>query len=224
LKNLNWDEKRNPPRALLSRISAAKSLLIGPREFALSVADFADEQVATVYGRYQDELDSAHLLDFDDLLVKTVTLFKESSSVLRRYQDRFVHVLVDEFQDTNVAQYAIVRQLGAGHNNTCVVGDEDQSVYSWRHADIRNILNFERDFPGTRVIILEQNYRSTGTILQAARKMISPNRQRKDKNLFTENEAGERIVVFEAYDENEEANYVASQVERLVATQGIRLR
>ena len=224
LKNLNWDEKRNPPRALLSRISAAKSLLIGPREFALSVADYADEQVATVYGRYQEELDAANLLDFDDLLVKTVTLFNESPSVSRRYQDRFVHVLVDEFQDTNVAQYAIVRQLGAGHNNTCVVGDEDQSVYSWRHADIRNILNFERDFPGTRVIILEQNYRSTGTILQAARKMISPNRQRKDKNLFTENEAGERIVVFEAYDENEEANYVASQVERLVATQGVRLR
>ncbi|MGH2461514.1 MAG: ATP-dependent helicase [Chloroflexota bacterium] len=223
LKDLNWDEKRNPPRALLSRISAAKSLLIGPREFALSVADYADEQVATVYGHYQEALDAASLLDFDDLLVKTVTLFNESAPTLRRYQERYLHVLVDEFQDTNVAQYAIVRQLGSGHNNTCVVGDEDQSVYSWRHADIRNILNFERDFPGTQVIVLEQNYRSTGTILQAARKMIAPNRQRKDKHLFTENDAGERIVVFEAYDENEEANYVASQVERLAATQGIHL-
>lgn len=224
LKDLDWDEKRNPPRALLSRISAAKSVLIGPREFASSADNYADEQTAVVYGRYQEALASADLLDFDDLLMSTVTLLNDCPTVLERYRERFVHILVDEFQDTNVAQYAIVRLLGGGHNNTCVVGDEDQSVYSWRHADIRNILNFERDFPGTRVIVLEQNYRSTRTILQAARKMIAPNRQRKDKSLFTENEVGERIVVFEAYDENEEANYVASQIERLVASQGVRLR
>ncbi|HVC35524.1 MAG TPA: UvrD-helicase domain-containing protein, partial [Chloroflexota bacterium] len=223
LKELNWDEKRNPPRALLSRISAAKSVLIGPREFATSASDYADEQVAIVYGRYQEALAAADLLDFDDLLMSLVNLLVECPTVLERYQQRYVHVLVDEFQDTNVAQYAIVRRLGAGHNNTCVVGDEDQSVYSWRHADIRNILNFERDFPGTRVIVLEQNYRSTSTILRAARKVIAPNRQRKEKSLFTENEAGERIVVFEAYDENEEANYVASQIERLAAGQGLRL-
>jgi DNA helicase-2/ATP-dependent DNA helicase PcrA len=224
LKDLDWDEKRNPPRALLSRISAAKSVLVDPREFAARADNYADEQAAIAYGRYQEALAAADLLDFDDLLTSTVRLFGERPDVLERYQQRFVHILVDEFQDTNVAQYAIVRQLGAGHNNTCVVGDEDQSVYSWRHADIRNILSFERDFPGTRVIVLEQNYRSTRTILQAARKVIAPNRQRKDKSLFTENDVGERIVVFEAYDENEEANYVASQIERLVAAQGVRLR
>ncbi len=224
LKDLDWDEKRNPPRAFLSRISAAKSILVGPREFSASADNFADEQTAIVYSRYQDALAAADLLDFDDLLMSTVRLFTENSSVLQKYRERYSHILVDEFQDTNVAQYAIVRLLGTGHNNPCVVGDEDQSVYSWRHADIRNILNFERDFPGTQVIVLEQNYRSTRTILQAARKMIAPNRQRKEKSLFTENEVGERIVVFEAYDENEEASYVASQIERLVAAQTCRLR
>lgn len=223
LKDLNWDEKRNPPRALLSRISAAKSVLIGPEEFSRSADNYADEQVAIVYGRYQEALRQADLLDFDDLLTCTVQLFDSQPEVLARYRERYRHLLVDEFQDTNVAQYAIVRRLGAGTNDVCVVGDEDQSVYSWRHADIRNILNFERDFPGTRLIVLEQNYRSTATILQAARSLIAPNKQRKEKNLFTENEAGDRIVVFEAYDENEEASYVATQIERLVATGQARL-
>lgn len=222
LKDLNLDEKRNPPSAFLYRISAAKSQLIGPREFRQTADSYVDEQIALVYEHYQEALTSAHLLDFDDLIMQTVSLFRDAPSVLEQYQDRYRHILVDEFQDTNLAQYALVRLLGTRYRNVCVVGDEDQSVYSWRQADIRNILNFESDFSSARVIILEQNYRSTGTILQAAREVITPNTQRKDKRLFTENETGERIVVFEAYDENEEANYVATQIERLVASGTVR--
>ena len=223
LKELEFDEKRNPPRAFLSRISAAKSKLIGPSEFSIVADDFADEQAAVVYKHYQEHLQAANLLDFDDLIVRTVNLFREFPTVLDQYQERYRHILVDEFQDTNVAQYALVRLLGAKYRNVCVVGDEDQSVYSWRQADIRNILNFESDFHDAQAIVLEQNYRSTRTILQAARSMIAPNRQRKEKRLFTDNEAGERIVVFEAYDENEEGNYVATQVERAAAAGTTRL-
>jgi DNA helicase-2/ATP-dependent DNA helicase PcrA len=223
VKELEWDEKRNPPRLFLQRISAAKSKLLSPAEFSRGADDYADERAAVVYQHYQEALDAANLLDFDDLLVRTVRLFREHPSVLARYQERWVHLLVDEFQDTNLAQYALVRELGARYRNVCVVGDEDQSVYSWRQADIRNILNFESDFPEAQVVVLEQNYRSTRTILQAARAVIAPNRQRKDKRLFTENEVGERITVFEAYDENEEANYAATQIERLAAAGQLRL-
>jgi len=218
LKDLDLDEKRNPPRAMLYRISSAKSKLISPDEFRLTADNYADEQVAVVYSAYQKLLDAAHLLDFDDILVRTVHLFRDSGPVLDRYQQRYRYILVDEFQDTNPTQYALIRLLGSRYRNVCVVGDEDQSIYSWRQADIRNILNFESDFPDAQAVVLDQNYRSTRTIIQAARSVIAPNTQRKDKRLFTENEVGERIVVFEAYDENDEANYVATQIERLVAT------
>ncbi len=224
VRDLEWDDKRTPPRAFLPRISAAKSKLVGPAEYATAAETYDDEQTAVVYRRYQEALEAANLLDFDDLLVRTVHLFREDPRTLERYQERYRHILVDEFQDTNVAQYALVRLLGARDRNVCVVGDEDQSVYSWRQADIRNILNFETDFPDARTIVLEQNYRSTQTILQAARAVIAPNRQRKDKRLFTENEVGDRIVVFEAYDENEEANYVATQIERAVAAGSVRFQ
>ncbi|HLG51888.1 MAG TPA: UvrD-helicase domain-containing protein [Chloroflexota bacterium] len=217
LRELNWDEKRFPPRAMLSYISAAKSLLIEPAEFAVRANSYVEERAAVVYRRYQELLVQHDLLDFDDLIMRTVALFREHPAVLARYRERFQHILVDEFQDTNVAQYTFARLLAAEHRNICVVGDEDQSIYSWRHADIGNILNFERDFPGTHVVVLEQNYRSTRTILQAARRLIAPNTMRKEKSLFTENDVGERIVVFEAYDENEEAGYVATQIERLLA-------
>jgi DNA helicase-2/ATP-dependent DNA helicase PcrA len=217
LRELNWDEKRFPPRAMLSYISAAKSLLIEPAEFAVRANSYVEERAAVVYRRYQELLVQHDLLDFDDLIMRTVALFREHPAVLDRYRERFQHILVDEFQDTNVAQYTFARLLAAEHRNICVVGDEDQSIYSWRHADIGNILNFERDFPGTHVVVLEQNYRSTRTILQAARHLIAPNTMRKEKSLFTENDVGERIVVFEAYDENEEAGYVATQIERLLA-------
>ena len=198
LKELELDEKRNPPRLFMSRISAAKSKLISPSEFSIVADNYADEQAAVVYKHYQERLEAANLLDFDDLIARTVYLFREFPNVLDQYQERYRHILVDEFQDTNLAQYALVRLLGAKYRNVCVVGDEDQSVYSWRQADIRNILNFESDFHDAQAIVLEQNYRSTRTILQAARSMIAPNRPRKEKRLFTDNEAGERIVVFEA--------------------------
>ena len=224
VKELNWDEKRNPPSAFLSRISAAKSHLIGPEEFRRAADSYVDELAAVVYQHYQEELVRADLLDFDDLIMRTVNLFQERPEVLARYQERYQQILVDEFQDTNLTQYALIRLLGQRYRNVCVVGDEDQSVYSWRQADIRNILNFESDFPEARVIVLEQNYRSTQTIIQAAREIIAPNRQRKDKRLFTENARGERIFVFEGFDENDEAQYVATQIERLFASGAVRYR
>lgn len=223
LKDLELDEKRYPPRGFLSQISAAKSTLIGPDEYRRIADSYFEEQAAVVYAHYQEALQAGNLLDFDDLLARTVSLFREEPRTLERYQSRYRNLLVDEFQDTNLAQYALVRLLGRATPDVCVVGDEDQSIYSWRQADIRNILNFEQDFRDARTIVLDQNYRSTRTILQAARAMIAPNTQRKDKKLFTENEVGERIVVFEAFDENEEANYAATQIERLVAARGARL-
>jgi DNA helicase-2/ATP-dependent DNA helicase PcrA len=223
IKDLDLDDKRNPPRAFMARISAAKSKLIDPATYRLTADNYADELVASVFERYQKALDAANLLDFDDLLGQTVRLFREAPRILEAYQEKYLQLLVDEFQDTNIAQYAIVRLLGDRHRNVCVVGDEDQSVYSWRQADIRNILNFEIDFPDARLIVLEQNYRSSRTILPAARAVISPNRERKDKKLFTENASGDRVVVFEAYDENEEANYVVTQIERAVAAGTVRL-
>jgi DNA helicase-2/ATP-dependent DNA helicase PcrA len=223
VKDLDLDDKRNPPRMMLHRISAAKSNLIDPPTFRMTADNYVDEHVAVVYEHYQEALVAANLLDFDDLLVRTVELFHDVPTILQQYQERWQHLLVDEFQDTNIAQYALVRMLGGRYRNVCVVGDEDQSVYSWRQADIRNILNFEHDFPDAKTIVLEQNYRSTGHILSAARAIISPNKNRKDKKLFTDNETGDRLVLFEAGDENEEASYVATQIERAVAAGTARL-
>jgi len=187
LKELNLDEKQHPPRAILSRISNAKSDLKGPTHFADFSASYWEEIVLRVYRRYQELLTASNALDFDDLLMHVVRLFQERPDVLARYQERYVHVLVDEFQDTNVAQYQIVKLIAGRHRNLCVVGDEDQSIYSWRGANFRNVMNFEGDFPGARVILLEQNYRSTKTILDAARRVISSNTMRKEKQLWTEN-------------------------------------
>jgi DNA helicase II / ATP-dependent DNA helicase PcrA len=163
-------------------------------------------------------------MDFDDLLMGTVQLFRSVPEVLQRYQERYLHLLVDEFQDTNVAQYALVKQVGGKHRNVCVVGDPDQSIYSWRSADIRNILNFETDYPELKVVVLEQNYRSTGTILEVAKGVISPNRMRKEKELWTSNPRGSLVTVFEAYNEGEEASYVAREIERLSAREGHALK
>jgi DNA helicase-2/ATP-dependent DNA helicase PcrA len=161
-------------------------------------------------------LEENSALDFDDLLVKTVHLFREGPDVLEKYAQRYLHVHIDEFQDTNVVQYVLARQLASGHGNICVVGDPDQSIYTWRAADLRNILNFERDYPNARVVYLEQNYRSTQNILDSAHGVISINRERKEKNLWTENDRGSAVVVQEAYDEEEEAAFVANEVEALM--------
>lgn len=214
LQTLQLDEKQYPPRPILAAISAAKNEMIGPGEF---VADnYRNEIVRRVYERYQALLTENKALDFDDLLLQAVRLLRDHADVRERYQSRYVHVLVDEFQDTNVAQYQLIRLIGGKYKNVCVVGDEDQSIYRFRKADIRNILNFEKDYPDTKVIVLEQNYRSTQTILDAARSVIAPNKERKEKRLWTQNPAGPPVTVHEAFDEREEGLYVVQEIERLV--------
>jgi DNA helicase II / ATP-dependent DNA helicase PcrA len=223
LKELSIDEKRTSPRAVLSAISHAKSELQNPDRFASDAKGYWQETVAKVYRRYNQLLEHNHALDFDDLLGTTVELFRSVSDVLERYQKRFHYVMVDEFQDTNIAQYEIVKLLTKVHRNLCVVGDEDQSIYSWRSADIRNILNFELDYPDLKVVVLEQNYRSTSNILQVARAVIATNRMRKEKNLWTDNEAGLPVTVHEAYNEQDEALYVLREIERLHRSQRVDL-
>lgn len=223
LKELEIDEKRTSPRAVLSAISHAKSELIDADAFARDAQGQWHETVARVYRRYNDLLDRHHALDFDDLLGVTAELFRSVPEVLEFYQRRFRYVMVDEFQDTNIAQYEIVKLLTNKSRNLCVVGDEDQSIYSWRSADIRNILNFEQDFPDLKVVVLEQNYRSTSTILKVARAVISPNKMRKEKNLWTHNDEGLPVTVHEAYNEQDEALYVLREIERLHRSQHIPL-
>jgi DNA helicase-2/ATP-dependent DNA helicase PcrA len=214
LLELDIDPKRSPPRVFLSAISEAKSSLNAPEDYVKYT--YFDEVVSRVYKRYQELLTESKALDFDDLLMKTVQLFREHPKVLAGYQNRYHHLLVDEFQDTNTVQYMLSKQLAGKHRNICVVGDPDQSIYSWRFADMRNILSFETDFPDAKVVYLEQNYRSTKTILEVADNVIAANRQRKDKGLWTENEDGVPVTVAETYSEQEEAQYVVSEVDRLV--------
>jgi len=213
--DLGLDEKRLAPRALLSAISRAKSELRGSAAFAALVSDYFQEVTARVYSRYQDILEANSALDFDDILLKTVRLFEEAEDVREKYSHRYRYVHIDEFQDTNVVQYVLAKQWSSHHRNICVVGDPDQSIYTWRAADIRNILDFERDFPQAKVIFLEQNYRSTQAILDSAHSVIVVNKQRKERNLWTDLGEGEPIVMHEAYDEEEEARFVAQEVERL---------
>jgi len=220
-QELGLDPRRTVPRAVLSTISRAKSELATPEAYAHLVRDYFQEVVSRVYKRYQEMLVENSALDFDDLLMQTVRLFREATDVLEKYAQRYLHVHIDEFQDTNIAQYVLARQLASGHGNICVVGDPDQSIYTWRAADLRNILNFERDFPNARVVYLEQNYRSTQNILDSASHVISVNRQRKEKSLWTENERGLPIVVHEAYNEEEEAAFVAHEVEALMKSDSL---
>jgi DNA helicase-2/ATP-dependent DNA helicase PcrA len=212
----NVDTKRFKERAILSAISHAKSELVSPYDYAGASRDYFGEVVARVYERYQELLGENNAVDFDDIIFKTVELIRDHAEVREKYQERFLHVLVDEFQDTNIAQYQLARLLAGKHGNICVVGDPDQSIYSWRSADIRNILNFERDFPEARIVLLEQNYRSTQTILDAAHAVIAGNKQRKRKSLWTDQDGGEPIAMYEAYDEAEEADFVATEVAALV--------
>lgn len=215
LQELDIDPKRSPPRPFLSAISSAKSRLVAPQDYVKYT--YFDEVVARVYQRYQELLEESKALDFDDLLMKAVYLFRQRPEVLARYQNRYHHILVDEFQDTNIVQYVLAKQLAGKYRNICVVGDPDQSIYSWRFADMRNILSFESDFPDAKVVYLEQNYRSTKTILEVAEGVISANRQRKEKGLWTENETGVPLTVAEAYNEQEEAQYVVGEVDSLVS-------
>ncbi|UCG09988.1 MAG: UvrD-helicase domain-containing protein [Dehalococcoidia bacterium] len=216
IQEVGLDPKQYAPRAIASAISAAKSRMLTPQDCLKRSRSYFEEVVGRVYERYQQLLAEGSALDFDDLLMKVVLLFRNNPEILAKYQTRYQHVLVDEFQDTNLVQYELVRQIGAKYRNICVVGDPDQSIYSWRFADLRNILSFEKDYPEAKIVFLEQNYRSTQRILETASNVISVNQQRKPKELWTDNEEGELTTVVEAYTEMEEAQFVVNEVERLV--------
>ena len=220
IRDRGLDAKRFPARGVHARISRWKNELISPDE-ALSNADNVfDTKYAEIYSEYQSRLLKAGAMDFDDLLINTVKLFREHKDVLAQYQQRFEHILIDEYQDTNIAQNAIVMMLADAHHNVCVVGDTDQSVYRFRGADFRNILQFETAFPEVTVVVLAQNYRSTQTILDAANAVITNNAERKPKELWTELGKGDRVVRFYADDEYNEANWVISQLAQMKKSDG----
>ena len=216
IKDLDLDTKRFPPKSVKATISNAKNELVDFETFASRGDGFYHEQVADIYRLYQQRLLEASAMDFDDLLMATVELLGAFDEVAEQYQNRFRYVHVDEYQDTNHAQYVLVKQLVAAHRNLCVVGDADQSIYGWRGADIRNIRHFEQDFPDARVVILDQNYRSTETILEAANAVIDNNTGRTPKNLWSDRGQGKPIVRYEAEDEHDEAGFVADQIDALV--------
>src|SRR3954468_4089343 len=209
LKELRIDDSFVQPRAALSRISHAKNKMESPEAMAAGAGwNRRDEYVAKIYSYYLAALTDSNALDFDDLLLKTVDVFEQSERVRSKYAEQFRYVMVDEYQDTNRPQYLLIRRLAAVHRNLCVVGDPDQSIYKWRGADLRNILDFENDFPEAKTVKLERNYRSTQIILDAASAVINQNRNRKDKHLWTDKEGGARIVYFRGGDELEEADFV----------------
>lgn len=212
MKEQGITDTKIKPRAVSSMISSAKNEMVGPDEFEQTANYPFQKSVAKIYTKYEQLRRTAGALDFDDLLLETVRLFRENDDIRRKWQQQFTHILIDEYQDTNAAQYSIVKSLVGPDSNICVVGDDWQSIYSWRGADFTNILNFERDFPGAFVVKLEQNYRSTGAILEAAHNVISKNIERTDKKLWTAEEYGEPVQVHELYDEAEEARLVASRI------------
>ncbi|MFC0558987.1 DNA helicase PcrA [Halalkalibacter alkalisediminis] len=212
LKTKNIDPKKFEARSILGTISSAKNELKKPDDFAKTASGPYDQTAADVYVDYQKQLKKNHALDFDDLIMKTIELFKLVPEVLAFYQRKFQYILVDEYQDTNRAQYMLVKMLAERFENICVVGDSDQSIYRWRGADIANILSFEEDYPKAKVILLEQNYRSTKTILQAANRVIENNSNRKPKNLWTENDSGMKIGYFAADTEQSEAQFVVEKI------------
>ena len=216
LKELDIDEKFLPPKAVGADISDAKNRLLSPDEWLQKRGgDYRSQKTHDVMTRYEQRLRAANALDFDDLLVKTLQLFVEHPPVLEYYQGRFQYVHVDEYQDTNYAQYQLVRLITRESRNLCVVGDDDQSIYGWRGADIRNILDFEKDFPDATVIKLEQNYRSTANILDAANQIIAHNEGRKEKELWTEDGEGEKITLYAAADERDEAAWICQRIRQL---------
>ncbi|RXT04946.1 DNA helicase PcrA [Ammoniphilus sp. CFH 90114] len=216
-KELNIDPKKFDPRAILSAISSAKNELKGPKEYGNLIGDLFQDVAHRVYELYQKKLKSNSALDFDDLIMITIRLFKEVPDVLGFYQKKFQYIHVDEYQDTNRAQYMLVRMLADKHHNICVVGDGDQSIYGWRGADITNILNFEEDYPNATVVKLEQNYRSTKRILQAANMVIRNNASRKAKNLWTDNDEGQKIHVFNADAEHSEAFFIVDRIKHALS-------
>jgi DNA helicase-2/ATP-dependent DNA helicase PcrA len=222
MAELGVDPKRYPPRSLRAQISGAKNKLVDAAVYAQAQGSVFEETAASVYELYEKRMLEANAMDFDDLLVRTVNVLETSAEARERWRRTFRHVLVDEYQDTNHAQYRLLQLLTSEHGNLMVVGDDDQSVYSFRHADIRNILDFERDFPEAEEVKLEQNYRSTQTILSAANAVVERNRERRPKRLWTEITGGEPVRLSELGDEHEEARWVAGEIERLGEEEGVR--
>ncbi|SNT20080.1 DNA helicase-2 / ATP-dependent DNA helicase PcrA [Granulicella rosea] len=220
LKRLGIDDKSLKPRVALGRISWAKNHMIDPQEYFLASANPIEEKIAHIFEIYRKELAKANALDFDDLLLETVRLLKSSKEVRERYNRRYRYVMIDEYQDTNRPQYELMKLLAGDHGNVCVVGDEDQSIYSWRGADIKNILDFEKDFPNVRTIRLEQNYRSTQMILEGAGAVVAQNTQRKGKNLWTAREGGSLIGYYEAPDGENEALFIADRIKKYLREAG----
>jgi len=214
LKRLHIDDKSLKPRVALGRISWAKNHMIDPQEYFLASTNPLEEKIAHIFKIYREELAKANALDFDDLLLETVRLLKVSKETRERYNRRYRYVMIDEYQDTNKPQYELMKLLAGDHHNVCVVGDEDQSIYSWRGADIKNILDFEKDFPEVRTIRLEQNYRSTQIILEGASAVVAQNTQRKGKNLWTAREGGSLIGLYEAPDGENEALFIADRIKK----------
>ncbi|MBQ3520278.1 MAG: UvrD-helicase domain-containing protein, partial [Firmicutes bacterium] len=215
-KELNIDNKRYNPSYFLGIISKCKEQRISPEDYIKIHGDDLKAKMAyQVYDGYQKTLKKNNAMDFDDLLLKAVELFEKDEATLLKYQRRFRYIMVDEYQDTNQIQYAFIKMLAEAHNNICVVGDDDQCIYQWRGADIRNILEFEKDFKDAKVIKLEQNYRSTSNILEAAHSVISHNKGRKQKKLWTDQEAGNKLIYRRAEDEKDEAYFVASEINRM---------
>ena len=221
IKELNINEKNFPPKSVLENISKQKNELIDAAHFEkLYSSDFRLGKISKLYTLYQKKLKSNNALDFDDIIMYTIKLFKEYPEILNFYQRKFRYILVDEYQDTNTAQYMLVRKLSEAHGNLCVVGDDDQGIYSWRGANIRNILDFEQDFNGCKTVKLEQNYRSTQTILDAANHVIKNNTGRKCKSLWTDNAGGSKIIMCENDNEHEEALYTAREIQKLIKDEG----
>ena len=217
LKEMNLSDKQYVPNSISYTISAAKNMLMSPAEFIDSISknDYHKQKVGEIYELYQKKLVENNALDFDDLLMVTVNILNKNAEVLEKYQNRFKYIMVDEYQDTNGAQYQLTRLLAKKHRNICVVGDADQSIYGWRGADMSNILDFEKDYKETTVIKLEQNYRSTKTILEAANSVISENTNRKKKTLWTENNLGDKITVYQALNEWDEGRFVAKTSKKI---------
>jgi DNA helicase-2/ATP-dependent DNA helicase PcrA len=220
LKDIDLDPRRWTPRSFKNAISQAKNVCVDAAELDRVAQSYPERTAARVYGLYEQRLKQANALDFDDLLMRAVQLLETKPDVLARWQERFRYIVIDEYQDTNHAQYRFVSLLAAKYRNLCVVGDEDQSVYAFRGATIRNILEFERDYPDAKVFKLEQNYRSTQTILDAANALIRNNSQRKDKKLFTDLGEGTKVLRYQADDEHDEAHFVASEIVRLTRDEG----
>ena len=216
LKDMNLDPKFYNPRAIRNKISSAKNELMDSNYYSRFANSEYEEIVLEVFRKYEQKVLKNNSMDFDDLLLLPIKLFKDYPDVLEKYQDRFMYILVDEYQDTNEAQYILIKMLSKKYQNICVVGDLDQSIYGFRGANFRNILNFEKDYPKAKVIPLEENYRSTGNILNVANDIIKHNKQRKEKNLWTKNDNGPKIRYHRAYDEKDEANYVMEEIRKLI--------